>query len=103
MSSSQICRITNSRWETYVPHSAVVWAEHSPEHPKFKSRICRHWLKGFCRMGHDCNFAHGWEERRAYENGAGKPEETFIENGAEKVEIITDWHILGQTKEEEKK
>ena len=54
-------------------------------------------------MGHDCNFAHGWEERRAYENGAGKPEETFIENGAEKVEIITDWHILGQTKEEEKK
>lgn len=84
-------------WAAYIPKSCrdARWNVHTPEHPKFKSRICRHYIKGYCTRGSACNFAHGWEDRRAYQNAAGKPEEMFIEHGNEKIEIITDWHILG--------
>lgn len=72
------------------------WDTTTTEHPKYKSRICRHWLRGFCKLGNDCNFAHGWGERRAYQNNAGKPEDQFLELGMEPMEIITDWHELGK-------
>ena len=54
---------------------------YQPEHPRFKSKICRHWLKGWCRLGDQCNFAHGWCDRR--ENLSGKPEDMWIELGKE--------------------
>lgn len=36
--------------------------EFTPEHPNFKTRICRHFLKGFCNRGEKCNFAHGYHQ-----------------------------------------
>lgn len=36
--------------------------EFTPEHPQFKSKLCRHWLKGHCNRGDTCNFAHGCEQ-----------------------------------------
>ena len=34
----------------------------NPHHKKFRSRLCRHWLKGHCRLCDKCNFAHGYDE-----------------------------------------
>jgi hypothetical protein len=34
----------------------------TPEHPNFKTKICRHWLKGHCNRGLACNFAHGFNQ-----------------------------------------
>ena len=34
--------------------------EFTPDHPNFRSKICRHWLKGWCNRGASCNFAHGF-------------------------------------------
>ena len=84
-------------WVAYAHKSCrdATWNVHAPDHPKFKSRICRHYIKGSCARGTACNFAHGWEERRSYQNGAGKPEDMFIEHGNEKIELITNWYILG--------
>ena len=36
--------------------------EFTPEHINFRTKICRHWLKGYCNRGQKCNFAHSWEE-----------------------------------------
>lgn len=36
--------------------------EFTPEHPYFKSKLCRHWLKGHCNRGNNCNFAHGCDQ-----------------------------------------
>ncbi len=36
--------------------------EFTPGHPNFRSKICRHWLKGYCNRGVNCNFAHGFSE-----------------------------------------
>ena len=66
---------------------------YNPTHPKFRTRICRHWLKGHCRLGDACNFAHGWDNKLQYENTAGKPEEIFLEVGTEPV-LILDWKQL---------
>ena len=72
------------------------WAEYTPEHPKFKSRLCRHFLKGWCRLGTSCNFAHGWSEKKKFCNTAGKPENIFMETGSEPIiGTETDWNVLG--------
>ena len=85
----------NTNWAAYVPNvHRTCMAVHATEHPKFKSRICRHWLKGFCRLGEACAFAHGWGDKRQYMNQAGRPEHVFLELGNEEIEIITDWHEL---------
>ena len=68
--------------------------DYNPTHPKFRTRICRHWLKGHCRLGHSCNFAHGWDNKIPYENLAGKPEEIWLETGCEP--IILDWKELAR-------
>ena len=34
----------------------------TPEHPYFKTKLCRHWLKGHCNRGLSCNFAHGFDQ-----------------------------------------
>lgn len=35
-----------------------------PSHPLYKTRICRHWLRGHCKLGDDvCNFKHGWYDK----------------------------------------
>lgn len=26
---------------------------------KIKTRLCKHYLAGFCKLGEKCNFAHG--------------------------------------------
>lgn len=72
------------------------WAEYTPQHPKFKSRLCRHFLKGWCRLGTSCNFAHGWSEKKTFCNLAGKPETIFMETGSEPIiSNETDWRVLG--------
>tara|TARA_Y100000739_G_scaffold117188_1_gene100714 strand:+ start:327 stop:617 length:291 start_codon:yes stop_codon:yes gene_type:complete len=88
----------NTNWAAYVPTAPrnCIAVEAASEHPKFKSRICRHWLKGYCRLGEQCAFAHGWDEKRSYMNQAGRPEHMFLELGNEEMEIITDWHELGK-------
>lgn len=72
------------------------WSEYTPEHPKFKSRICRHYLKGWCKLGSSCNFAHGWAEKKKFCNNAGKPVDIFMEEGSEPIICVeTDWKVLG--------
>jgi hypothetical protein len=34
--------------------------EYTPGHINFRTRICRHYLKGYCNRGEKCNFAHGY-------------------------------------------
>ena len=50
-----------------------------PFHKKFKSRICRHWLKGHCKLHAtgQCNFAHGWDEVQQF-SPKGENEGCFI-------------------------
>ena len=36
--------------------------KHLPNHPLYKTRICRHWLRGHCRLA-NCNFKHGWYDK----------------------------------------
>lgn len=36
--------------------------KHLPSHPLYKTRICRHWLRGHCRL-ENCNFKHGWYDK----------------------------------------
>ena len=36
--------------------------QHIPNHPLYKTRICRHWLRGHCRLTR-CNFKHGWYDK----------------------------------------
>ncbi len=37
---------------------------YTPNHPLFKTRLCRHWLKGYCKLGDaQCNFKHGWVDK----------------------------------------
>lgn len=41
------------------------------QHPRlrYKTRVCKHYKKGFCRYGKTCKFAHGTRElRNAAEN-----------------------------------
>jgi hypothetical protein len=42
--------------------------EFVPTHPNFRSKICRHWLKGYCNRGRKCNFAHGFSEVKSKRN-----------------------------------
>jgi len=98
MSSLPHAHCQNTNWATYVPKAYRECIPAQPcEHPKFKSRICRHWLKGYCRLGPQCAFAHGWDEKRQYMNEAGRPEQMFLEVGSEEMEIITDWNELGNS------
>ena len=39
---------------------------YSPDHPLFKTHLCRHWLNGTCARGNACNFAHGTEQLRQH-------------------------------------
>ena len=43
---------------------------YTPEHVNFRTKICRHWLKGYCNRGEKCNFAHGYVQvkRRTKQN-----------------------------------
>ncbi len=37
--------------------------EYNPTNARFRTTICRHWkLKGTCRRGKYCNFAHGTDQ-----------------------------------------
>ena len=36
--------------------------EYTPDHPNFRTKICRHWLRGHCLRGDKCNFAHGFTQ-----------------------------------------
>lgn len=36
--------------------------EYTPDHPNFRTKICRHWLRGHCLRGEKCNFAHGFTQ-----------------------------------------
>ena len=36
--------------------------EFTPDHPNFRTKICRHWLRGHCLRGEKCNFAHGFTQ-----------------------------------------
>ncbi len=47
---------------TLIEESSVIIEEFAPGHPNFRSKICRHWLKGYCNRGTICNFAHGFGE-----------------------------------------
>lgn len=41
-------------------HIPVEKSVYTPEHVNFRTKICRHWLKGYCNRGEHCNFAHGY-------------------------------------------
>lgn len=47
---------------TSLGPSTTINDEFIPTHPNFRSKICRHWLKGYCNRGNKCNFAHGFSE-----------------------------------------
>lgn len=67
--------------------------EYIPTHPNFRSKICRHWLRGYCNRADKCNFAHGFNQVKK------KPLKTCIsipskvsyelEKGKEKKEFKT--------------
>lgn len=38
---------------------------------RFKTRLCKHWSRGSCRIGNNCKFAHGISELRAIMNDDG--------------------------------
>jgi len=42
----------------------------------FKRELCRHYQKGYCKLGNICNFAHGEDELRD-RTGVSKPYEQF--------------------------
>ena len=35
-----------------------------PRHRNYKTQPCRHFMRGFCQRGGDCDFAHGTHEVR---------------------------------------
>ena len=47
--------------------------EFTPDHPNFRTKICRHWLRGHCLRGDKCNFAHGFTQvvRKPRKEGGG--------------------------------
>ena len=36
----------------------------TPRHRNYKTQLCRHFLRGFCQRGSECDFAHGSHELR---------------------------------------
>lgn len=42
----------------------------SPKLQPSKTRICRHFEKGYCRLGNECGFAHGVSELRRQKSGS---------------------------------
>ena len=37
-------------------------------HPRYKTRLCRHWLRGYCKLQENCGFKHGWYDKKAPKN-----------------------------------
>ena len=84
-----------SRLWDHLPFVDNVY-DYNPTHPKFRTRICRHWLKGHCRLGSACNFAHGWENKLdCAAKFYGKPDDIWLEVGAEPI-VILDWKKLAE-------
>lgn len=81
MSISPNCSSPSSITEEYVP-----------THPNFRSKICRHWLKGYCNRGDKCNFAHGYNQvKRKERKCISIPSKISyeVEKGNEKKEFNT--------------
>ena len=83
--------------------------EFTPDHPNFKTRICRHFLKGFCNRGDKCNFAHGYHQvkrnvKKPLPNMPGKTLHT-VESGSTveyntMYSLIDDYVILSKDAQE---
>ena len=79
-------------------------ADYSPEHIKFRTKICRHWLKGYCNRGEKCNFAHGYVQvkKRTKQNSPTTVKTTVYEmkwgeqesNFDSLKELIDDYDIV---------
>ena len=41
---------------------------HNTHHPRYKTRLCRHWLRGYCKLQENCGFKHGWYDKKAPKN-----------------------------------
>lgn len=78
--------------------------DYTPEHINFRTKICRHWLKGYCNRGEKCNFAHGYIQvkKKTKENSPTTVKETNYEMkwGAQESqydslkELIDDYDIV---------
>ena len=44
----------------------------NPHQKNFKSRMCRHYLRGYCMLGDKCNFAHSWDEIQRFSPRNGR-------------------------------
>ena len=59
------------------------------EHPQKNTQMCRHWKRGFCVFGSNCNFAHGLSELK-------KRGKNCINTTNEKKEVNTNTIVSEQ-------
>ena len=67
LKNSLCVRRANEQMLQTVKKNKVMY---SPDHPLFKTSLCRHWLNGTCARGDACNFAHGTAQLRQHYDDA---------------------------------
>ena len=59
-----------------------------PEHPLYKTQLCRHFVNGCCLREH-CNFAHGEKELRHLPKSAVSSVSYIFLNGNDTIDRMT--------------
>ena len=49
-----------------------------PDCLRYKTELCKNWIKGGCTYAHKCRFAHGADEIRPLPLGLTPNKDTFI-------------------------